>query len=113
MADASAGTGNGNGTKADVSVQVCYAPPTPAEPVMIDLLVAAGTTVAQALACDIVAGTLKTLGVDPADCRVGIWGKLRPLETALRDRDRLELYRPLVADPKEARRRRAQKKPAP
>jgi hypothetical protein len=37
----------------------------------------------------------------------GIWGKRRPPETPLRDRDRVELYRPLRIDPKEARRTRA------
>ncbi len=38
--------------------------------------------------------------------RVGIWGKLRPPETLLRARDRIELYRSLTVDPKEARRLR-------
>jgi len=38
--------------------------------------------------------------------RVGIWGRLTTLETALRDRDRVEIYRPLQVDPKEARRLR-------
>jgi uncharacterized protein len=35
---------------------------------------------------------------------VGIWGKVRPLTFMLRDRDRIEIYRPLQADPKTARR---------
>jgi len=38
--------------------------------------------------------------------RIGIWGRVRPLGTLLRDRDRVELYRPLTVDPKEARRER-------
>ncbi len=38
---------------------------------------------------------------------VGIWGKSMPLDTALKSGDRIELYRPLVADPKLARHRRA------
>lgn len=37
---------------------------------------------------------------------VGVWGALRAPDTPLRERDRVELYRPLVVDPKEARRRR-------
>ena len=37
---------------------------------------------------------------------VGVWGALRGLEHMLRDRDRVELYRPLKVDPKEARRLR-------
>ena len=42
----------------------------------------------------------------PADVRVGVWGRLRATTDALRDRDRVELYRPLTVDPKEARRQR-------
>jgi hypothetical protein len=38
---------------------------------------------------------------------VGIFGRLTRLDAPLRDRDRVEIYRPLVADAKEARRRRA------
>lgn len=37
---------------------------------------------------------------------VGAWGKVRGLDEPLRDGDRVELYRPLVVDPKEARRQR-------
>lgn len=39
---------------------------------------------------------------------VGIWGRQQPLETLLRDGDRVEVYRPLTVDPKEARRQRYQ-----
>ncbi len=45
--------------------------------------------------------------IDLAANRVGIYGRLAPLEATLRDRDRVEILRPLVVDPKEARRRRA------
>ncbi|MBL0731193.1 RnfH family protein [Piscinibacter sp. HJYY11] len=37
---------------------------------------------------------------------VGVWGALRALDHPLRDRDRVEVYRPLKVDPKEARRLR-------
>jgi putative ubiquitin-RnfH superfamily antitoxin RatB of RatAB toxin-antitoxin module len=37
---------------------------------------------------------------------VGVWGALRGLDHPLRDRDRVEVYRPLKVDPKEARRLR-------
>ena len=43
---------------------------------------------------------------------VGIHGEPVPLTTVLRDRDRVEIYRPLRADPKEVRRTRAAKKRA-
>lgn len=39
--------------------------------------------------------------------KVGIYAKLAPLSTVLRERDRVEIYRPLIADPKEVRRKRA------
>lgn len=42
--------------------------------------------------------------------RLGVFGRLRSLGDALVDGDRLELYRPLLADPKAARRRRAAQK---
>jgi len=41
--------------------------------------------------------------------KVGIFGKLVKLETRLADGDRVEIYRPLAVDPKEARRRRARR----
>jgi putative ubiquitin-RnfH superfamily antitoxin RatB of RatAB toxin-antitoxin module len=43
---------------------------------------------------------------------VGIHGEPVPVNTILRDRDRVEIYRPLRADPKEVRRTRAAKKRA-
>ncbi|MFG6488365.1 RnfH family protein [Roseateles sp. BYS78W] len=46
----------------------------------------------------------------PGELRVGIWGRERPLDTALRERDRIEVYRPLTVDPKEARRQRYAKR---
>lgn len=42
--------------------------------------------------------------------RIGIWGRVRPLSTPLRERDRIEVYRPLTVDPKEARRQRYAKR---
>jgi len=43
---------------------------------------------------------------------VGIYAKKKTLDTVLRERDRVEIYRPLVADPKESRRKRAAKREA-
>jgi uncharacterized protein len=39
--------------------------------------------------------------------KVGIFGKLAKLDTVLREGDRVEIYRPLIADPKEVRKQRA------
>jgi uncharacterized protein len=41
---------------------------------------------------------------------VGVFGELVQLDTCLQDGERVEVYRPLLADPKEARRRRARAK---
>lgn len=43
--------------------------------------------------------------------RVGIHGRRVPPETKLRDQDRIEIYRPLLIDPKDARRQRASRVP--
>ena len=42
---------------------------------------------------------------------VGIWAKARPLDTPLREADRVEIWRGLKVDPKEARRQRYRKQP--
>ncbi|PUA19369.1 RnfH family protein [Glaciimonas sp. PCH181] len=45
--------------------------------------------------------------IDLSQCRVGIFGKLKTPATVVRDGDRIEVYRGLIADPKDARRNRA------
>lgn len=46
--------------------------------------------------------------IDGPGLKVGVWGALVALDRPLRDGDRVEIYRPLTADPKEKRRRREQ-----
>lgn len=93
-----------------LAVEVCYAPPPPAAPIFLQVNVAAGTTLAQAVAQSGLAQQVPALAIP--ECRTGIWGKLRPPDTVVKHADRIELYRPLQADPKESRRRRAKEKPA-
>lgn len=45
--------------------------------------------------------------IDLAQNKVGIFSKLVKLDEMVRDKDRVEIYRPLLADPKEVRRQRA------
>ncbi|PIV87689.1 MAG: RnfH family protein [Hydrogenophilales bacterium CG17_big_fil_post_rev_8_21_14_2_50_63_12] len=45
--------------------------------------------------------------IDLAKNRLGIWNKLAKPDAVLRDQDRVEIYRPLIADPKEVRKQRA------
>lgn len=47
--------------------------------------------------------------IDPASAKLGIWGRVQAGDTLLRERDRVEVYRPLIVDPKEARRLRYRK----
>ncbi|AMR78740.1 RnfH family protein [Cupriavidus nantongensis] len=91
-----------------VHVAVCYARPDAV--FLRDIDVPAGTTIAAA----IVGSGLQQAcpEVDPATMRVGIFGKLKTPETVVRDGDRIEVYRPLTADPKQARRKRVQKQRA-
>ncbi len=44
--------------------------------------------------------------LDPSALCAGVWGRVQPLDAPLRDGDRVELYRPLKVDPKQARRQR-------
>lgn len=47
--------------------------------------------------------------LDVTQCKVGIFGKLKTLDAVLHEHDRIEIYRPLLADPKESRRSRAKR----
>lgn len=92
----------------DIQVQVCHA--LPDSSFLHALKVPAGTTIGQAV---VLSGLLQKIpDIDLAVNMVGIYGKKKPLDTVLREHDRVEVYRPLQADPKEARRRRAGSKPA-
>jgi putative ubiquitin-RnfH superfamily antitoxin RatB of RatAB toxin-antitoxin module len=91
-----------------VRIQVCYAKPD--TQFLRNLVVPAETTLRQAVERS---GLLQEHpGVDLSVCRVGIFGKLKEPDTVVREGDRIEIYRPLIADPKEARRKRAEKKAA-
>ena len=50
--------------------------------------------------------------IDLASAKVGVWGRVAPLSQVLREGDRVEVYRPLTVDPKEARRQRYRKQKA-
>jgi uncharacterized protein len=67
----------------------------------------AGATVADAIRVSEVESQCR---IDLAGLRVGIWSRLADLAAVLADGDRVELYRPLKIDPKEARRLRAGKR---
>ncbi|MEO6689599.1 MAG: RnfH family protein [Dokdonella sp.] len=89
---------------ASISVEVAYAEPDRQFLRRVDL--AAGSTVAEAIAAS---GVERTFGIDAGPLGVGIWSKPVGRETLLENGNRVELYRPLKADPKEARRLRAKR----
>ncbi len=87
-----------------IDIEVVYA--LPHEQVLLKLKVPQGATVAQAVGAS---GILQRHPeIDLAQNKLGIYGKLAKADAVLRDRDRVEIYRPLIADPKEIRRKRAE-----
>ena len=93
---------------AELQVYVMYA--LPQQEFIRPLRVAPGTTVGQAIERSGVLADFPEINLVTQP--VGIYGKKTTLDTVLRERDRVEIYRPLVADPKDSRRRRAAKKQA-
>ena len=86
-----------------IHVELVYALPATQDIISLDL--PAGSTVGQAIEAS---GLLaKHPEIDLAKNKLGIYAKLAKADTALRDRDRVEIYRPLIADPKEVRNQRA------
>ncbi len=84
-------------------VEVVFAGPD--EQALLALAVEDGTTVGQVIERSGIASRFPEIGEVPA--RVGVFGKRTRLDAAVRDGDRIEIYRPLTADPKEVRRARA------
>ncbi len=72
--------------------------------------VATGTTIGAAIEASGVLAAFPE--IDLNTCRIGVYGKLRQLDTIVQARDRIEIYRSLIADPKAARQRRVERKRA-
>jgi putative ubiquitin-RnfH superfamily antitoxin RatB of RatAB toxin-antitoxin module len=87
-----------------IHVEVVYATPGRQEVVVLELT--EGATVALAIAASGMANLFDDFDADTS--RLGIFSRKVGPDHALRDGDRVEVYRPLVIDPKEARRQRAQ-----
>ena len=89
-----------------ITVEVAYARPD--VQVILPIEVEAGTTLVEAIR---ISGILEQFSdIDLAKNKLGIFGKIATDDTVLREYDRIEIYRPLIADPKESRRKRAEKK---
>ncbi len=86
-----------------IKVEVAYA--LPDSQVIIPLDVEEGATAEQAIRKS---GILDRFPeIDLSNVKIGVFGKLTKLDSPLRPKDRVEIYRPLKADPKEVRKRRA------
>ena len=90
---------------ASLEIEVCYARAD--SQTLIALTLPAGATVRDALAASDIAR--KHPEIDPASAKLGIFGKPTTLDAPLADHDRVEIYRPLIVDPKLARQRRVEK----
>lgn len=86
-----------------INIEVCYA--LPAKQELIRLKLPLGASLLQALEAS---GLLqKYPEIDLKKNKFGVFGKLSKPDSVLRDCDRVEIYRPLIADPKEVRKQRA------
>jgi putative ubiquitin-RnfH superfamily antitoxin RatB of RatAB toxin-antitoxin module len=86
-----------------MDIDVVYGDPAGAG--RMTLTLQSGATIAQALDQVLASPDASQWQIDTA--AVGVFGQLKPLDWTLMPGDRLELYAPLVLDPKEARRLRA------
>ena len=100
MADADAAAAEG---ARQLVVEVAYAP-GPGQVDLVKVSLGPGATVLHALRASRLLE--RHPEIDLAVQRVGIWGRLKTLSDPVRDRDRVEVYRALKVDPKEARRQR-------
>jgi len=92
---------------APLNVEVAYA--TPRRQLIVPLQVPPGTTVAQAIEASAIREQFPQIEARPV---VGIFSRKVTLDHPLSAGDRVEIYRPLMADPKEARRQRAERERA-
>ncbi len=88
----------------NIVVEVAYA--LPEQQVVFSLTIPAGTTLGQVINASGILELFPEIDLDRN--AVGIFGKLSKLGAVLRDRDRVEIYRPLIADPRAMRKRRAE-----
>lgn len=91
-----------------ISVEIAYAEAE--RQFLRRIVLPQGSTVADAIAAS---GLETALAIDASRLATGIWSRIVARDAALADGDRVELYRPLKADPKESRRRRAADAPRP
>ncbi len=88
-----------------INVEVAYA--IPDKQIIRTVNVDPGTTIGAAIVQSGIMVDFPELDLELENAKVGIFGKVAAMTTVLNDGDRVEIYRPLIADPKEVRRKRA------
>ncbi len=88
-----------------ITIEVVYG--VPHKQKILTLSVDAGTSVEQAIVDSGIVALFPE--IDLSKDKVGIWNRAVKLSQTLDDLDRIEIYRPLIADPKDVRKRRAEK----
>ena len=93
-------------TESRIKVEVAYALPAQQRIVSVDVV--SGTTLLDAVRQSGITGYFPDIDLESA--KMGVFGKVipRPAEYIVKAGDRIEIYRPLIADPKEVRKRRAE-----
>ena len=86
-----------------MKISVSYAHPE--KPAWMRLDVDEGCTLRAAIERSWILGRYED--IDLTRNKVGVFGKIKPLDTVLAEGDRVEIYRPLIADPKAVRKKRA------
>lgn len=88
-----------------ITVEVAFA--LPDKQSIIEVSVPVGSSVEEAISASKIAQLYPE--VDLKQNKVGVWNRVVKLSETLNNGDRIEIYRPLIADPKEVRKRRAEK----
>ena len=88
----------------DMTVEVAYALPT--KQLIIPVQIAPGSNAEAAIQASGILAKFPEINLNVN--QIGVFGKLAKLDTPLRHLDRVEIYRALIADPKEVRKQRAE-----
>jgi putative ubiquitin-RnfH superfamily antitoxin RatB of RatAB toxin-antitoxin module len=88
-----------------IDIEVVYA--TPQSQTLLKLAVSESTTVLEAIKQSGILAQYPEIDIDAS--KVGVWNRVVKPSAELKAGDRIEIYRPLIADPKEVRKRRAEK----
>lgn len=87
-----------------INIEVVYG--LPHEQTLLKVQVPSGTSLGEGVKLSGIMDKYPEIDLDKG--KFGIFGKLSKTDTELREQDRIEIYRPLLADPKEVRKRRAE-----